>query len=217
MRAFGTDSQCRPEQPKRMREAAGTPTTRRKSPLRRSASVTGGQRRQFSGILGQVIAAPNDVHVGANQNQISLVDRARRPAGKLQHAERHRPSAKRLFQRSRFVSAVEVKQSVTQVRNSILDWCTVLQPNMWQSCSWPTGRLVIPKQVLGSARDVVDDGRVDVAIAKFSANHLVDLALFDGSNLGKVVAGRLASRGIVNDFRTPLRLPFAVTERRVAR
>jgi hypothetical protein len=69
--------------------------------------------------------------------------------------------------------------------------------------------------MLGTAWNIVDDGRVDIAIAEFSANHLVDLALFDVSNLGKVVANRSTRRGVVTDFRTPLRAPFAVTERGV--
>ena len=88
---------------------------------------------------------------------------------------------------------------------------------MRQSCSRPTGRPVVPEQVLGTARNIVDDGRVDVAIAKFSTNHLVDLALLDGSNPGKVVANRSTCCGVINDFRTPLRAPFTVTERGVAR
>src|SRR5436305_2248362 len=148
---------------------------------------------------------------------MSLEDRARRFACNMQHAERSRPAAKRLFQSRNFVSAVQAKQRVTHVRNSILDWRTVLQPNMRQPCSWPTGRPVVPEQVLGTAWSIVDDGRVDIAIAKFCANHLVDLALFDGSNPGKVVADRSTSRRVVTDFRTPLRAPFAVTERSVAR
>src|SRR5882724_6471215 len=185
--------------------------------LRRSASVTGSQRRQFSGALGRVIAAPDDVHVGTKQNQISLVDRARRFACNMQHAKRSRPHAKRLFQSSSFVSAVQTEQGVTHIRNSILDRRTVLQPNMWQPCSWPSGWPVVPEQVLGTARNIVDDRRVDIAVAKFSTNHLVDLALFDGSNLGKVVANGSACRGVVTDLRTPLRAPFAVTERGVAR
>jgi hypothetical protein len=80
---------------------------------------------------------------------------------------------------------------------------------------WPSGRPVVPKQVLGIAGNIIDDGRVDIAIAKFSSDHLVDLALFNGSNLGKAAANRSTNRGAVTDFRTPLRAPFAVTERGV--
>src|SRR5260370_23068237 len=88
---------------------------------------------------------------------------------------------------------------------------------MWQPCSWRSVRADIPEQVLVTARYVDDDMRVDITIAKFSANHLVDLALLDGSNPGKVVADRSTCCGVINDFRTPLGAPFAVTERGVAR
>src|SRR5713226_7103526 len=185
--------------------------------LRQGFSVTGSKRRQFSGIVRRVVTTPDDMHVGTKQDQISLVDRARRFTRNRQHAKRSRPPTKCRFQSSRFVSTIQAKQGVTNVRNSILDRRTIIQPNMWQPCSWPTGRPVVPEQVLGTARNIVDDGRVDIAIAKFGANHLVHLALFNGSNLSKVVANRSTCRGVVTDFRTPLRAPFAVTERGVAR
>src|SRR6266436_5351091 len=149
--------------------------------LRQGFSVTGSKRRQFSGIVRRVVTAPDDMHVGTKQEQISLVDRARRFARNMQHAKRSRPPTK-----CRFVSTIQAKQGVTNVRNSILNRRTIIQPNMWQPGSWPTGRPVVPEQVLGTARNIVDDGRVDVAIAKFSTNHLVHLALFNGSNLSKV-------------------------------
>src|ERR1700730_9075777 len=185
--------------------------------LRQGFSVTGSKRRQFNGIVRRVVTTPDDMHVGTKQDQISLVDRVRRFARNMQHAKRSRPPTKCRFQSSRFVSTIQAKQGVTHVRNSILDRRTVLQPNMWQTCSWPTGRPVVAEQALGTARNVVDDGRVDIAISKFSANHLVDLALFDVSNLSKIVSNRSACRGVVTDFRTPLRAPFAVTERGVTR
>src|SRR5712664_3240474 len=157
------------------------------------------------------------MHVGAKQDQIPLVGRARWFAFNMQHAERSGPGAKRPFQSRCLVSAIQAKQGVTHVRNSILDRRAILQPNMRQPCSWPTGRPVVLVQVLGTTRNIVNDGRYDIAVAKFSANHLVDLALFDVGNLGKVVARRSTRRGVVTDFRTPLRAPLAVTERGVAR
>src|SRR6476646_9550210 len=185
--------------------------------LRQGFSVTGSKRRQFSGIVRRVVTAPDDMHVGTKQDQISLVDRSCRFARNMHHAKRSRPPTKCHFQSRRFVSTIYAKQGVTNVRNSILDRCTIIQPNMWQPGSWPTGRLVMPEQMLRTARNIVDDGRVDIAIAEFGANHLVDLALLDVSNVGKIVADRSTCRAVVSDFRAPLRAPFAIAERGVTR
>src|SRR3984893_8406483 len=215
MRAFGTDSSMISAQTLRVcREGKPVPTFPDHA---LGSSVTGRQRRQFRGIIGRGITAPDHMHVRTKQDQISLEDRARRFACNVQHAKRRRPAAKRLFQSRSFVSPVQAKQSVAYVRNSILDRRAVLQPNMRQPCSWPTGRPVLSEQVLGTARNIVDDRRIDIAITKFSANHLVHLALFDGRNPGKIVANPSTCRAVVTDFRTPLRAPFAVTERGVAR
>src|ERR1700692_4611337 len=81
----------------------------------------------------------------------------------------------------------------------------------------PCRRLVVAKQVLGPARHVADDGRVDIAIAELGADHLIAFALLDIGNRAEIAPGRRARGRIVANIRPPHRAPFAPAESRIAR
>src|SRR5580693_4165506 len=77
--------------------------------------------------------------------------------------------------------------------------------------------MVFAEQVLRTAGDVADDGRVDIAIAELGADHFVALALLDIGNRAEITPGRRARRRIVTNVRPPHRAPFATAESGVAR
>src|SRR6516162_10095775 len=71
--------------------------------------------------------------------------------------------------------------------------------------------------MLRPARDIADDGRVDVAIAKLGADHLVRLALLHVGDGCHHLACLPALRRIVADVRAPQGAPLASAEARITR
>src|SRR5262249_18353170 len=104
---------------------------------------------------------------------------------------------------------IQLEDREAILRDMILYGRAVVEPDMRQPRTRPSGRLVGAEQVLGTARYVADPGRADLGIAKPRSDHLVALALLDTGDGGGRAAGPLARRRIVGDVRPPHRAPFA--------
>ena len=106
------------------------------------SSMSRHDRRKLPGIIRQAIAAPGDVHVGPQQDEIAAIDLARRGVGNVEHAQRRAKRGERLFQR-RHVSRDWPS------RNSVKPWSKpmrscIAMPSSSQVCGSRT-----PGQVLG--------------------------------------------------------------------
>src|SRR6185503_17980296 len=80
------------------------------------------------------------------------------------------------------VAPPELQNRKSFRRDSILDRRTIVQPNVRKPRARPRGRFVFAEPMLGTAWNVADDRRIDVAVTELGADHLVALALFNVGN-----------------------------------
>src|SRR5437879_3332937 len=165
----------------------------------------------------RLIAAPDDVQVRPQQDEIVAVNIARRAAGDVENVEggairREGPSQRRRIR----PGGAEAKQRVARPQ-AILQGGVAVEPDVRQTGTRPGGWHILARQVLGPARLLPDDRRADVAVAQLGADHLVGLALLYVGHCGEMLSGRLSLGGLVADIRPILAAPLAPAERGIAR
>ena len=86
---------------------------------------------------------------------------------------------------------------------------------MWQPRAGPRRGHIVAKQLFGTAGLFPDDGRTDIAVAQFGANHLIALRLLHRRDADQGVARGLSLRRVVTDLRPVLRSPLAAAQPRI--
>src|SRR6185312_16223372 len=120
--------------------------------------VPGRERREFLRIVGRRVAAPHDMQIGAQQQKIVAVDRARRLVANIERRDLGAVSRDRLRQRReiRFALA-DAQDRVAVFRQAILDAGAVVQPDMRQPRARPARWLIGAEEMLRPAGYVGDD------------------------------------------------------------
>src|SRR5882672_2759163 len=133
--------------------------------LDESRRISGRARRELLRLRRSAVAAPDDVQVGAQQNQVDAVEVADRLIGNIQDLERRAVGLHRLFQAGILPGAAEAKQRVAAA-DAVLQGDVALEPDMRQARAGPGCRQVFAEQGLGPARLLADDRRALVAVAE---------------------------------------------------
>ena len=148
--------------------------------------MAGGDGGQGVWVLWGAIAPPDDVHVGAQQQEIMAVHGAWSFIRDVEHAYRCAVEAECCGETGGVGLLTAEPEDRIAIGDPVLNGGSVIEEHMGQARARPRGRMVLPEQVLWSARNVVDDRGVDIA------QHRV-LGLFvpglDGEVLGIATAG----------------------------
>src|SRR5687767_5126583 len=120
-------------------------TSGRSSSLYLRMSMSGDPRGDFRGIRGHAIAAPGDVHIGSQQDEIEAVEIARYRIANIEHGERrlHCPLQRR------YILVPEAKQRIAARRDAILDRDVTVEPHLRQARTRPRGGNVSAEVIFG--------------------------------------------------------------------
>ena len=88
---------------------------------------------------------------------------------------------------------------------------------MRQAGARPGGGTIFTVKVLGSARDVIDDRRINITVAQLRADHFVYLALLDIGNLRQTLARGMAGGRRLPQLRPAMRALLSISQGRISR
>ena len=176
----------------------------RKPSLNRVGQCPVAMRATSVADVGRAAFPRHDVHVGTQQDEIESIDLTRDLVGDIEFGDRCAEGLQCASELRAVVFRVaKAQNAVSRGWNAVLHGAAVVEPDMRQPRARPRGGLVGAKQVLGSARDIANNRRADVAIAEFGADHLVGLALLDIGDRGHDLAGLPSLRRVVADIGPP--------------
>src|ERR1043165_2144893 len=117
-----------------------------------------GGRGDLAHIVRQAIAAPHDVHIRAQQDDIVLIEIARARVWNLEDGHRCSVRSERVFKASSVdAGAPQPQDGKSVAADAILDRRTIVEPDVRQPRAGPCGRTVLAEEMLRSARNIADD------------------------------------------------------------